>query len=85
MGATVTITWEGNNNDVSDHYNVYRSDTSPVGLSSPENTSNIAPSTNEFVQNGVADGTYYYVVEAVDADGNTETTAEYTVVVDCSV
>ena len=85
MSATVTITWQGTNNNVSDHYNVYRSTTSPVDLTTPVNTSNIAPTVNEFEQTSVPDGAYYYVVEAVDADGNTETTAEYTVVVDCSV
>lgn len=87
MPASVSITWGSENNNLGDHYNVYRSSTSPVDVSTstPVNTTNIPATTNTYVDTGLEDGTYYYVVEAVDANANTELTPEYTVTVNCAV
>lgn len=83
MSATVEISWSAENNGFANHYNVYRSASSPVPLTTPINTADIPSDVNTYYDPSVPDGTYYYVIEAVDGAGNTEITPEYSVTFTC--
>jgi hypothetical protein len=66
----VKLGWTANTEPDLAGYNVYRSTSLPVPLSSPLNGSALL-STPAFLDSGLANGTtYWYVVEAVDTSGN---------------
>ncbi len=72
--GTVGLTWAANGEPDLAGYNVYRSTTSPVALTSPINGATLVASP-AFVDNSVTNGTaYFYVVTAVD-DSTNESTA----------
>src|SRR5919204_769270 len=66
----VKLAWSANTEPDLAGYNVYRSTSLPVPLSSPVNGSTKL-TTPAFLDTGLTNGTtYYYVVEAVDTSGN---------------
>lgn len=69
MGS-VHLTWTASTDDVGvTRYNVYRSTTS--GFTPGETTRVGQPSATSYTDTGLAAGTYYYLVTAQDAVGNT--------------
>ena len=71
--GTVGLTWTANGEPDLAGYNVYRSTTSPVALTSPINGGTLVASP-AFVDNSVTNGTaYFYVVTAVDDSTNQST------------
>lgn len=85
MAADVTITWSGENSSLAVGYNVYRSTSTPVSTNTPINSDLIPSNTLSYVDEGVADGTFYYVVEAIDHNDNREYTDVYSVNVACEI
>lgn len=85
MAADVTIEWSGENTSLAVGYNVYRSTSTPVSTDTPINNDLIPSNTLSYTDMGVADGTFYYVVEAIDHNDNKELTDEYTVEVACEI
>jgi fibronectin type 3 domain-containing protein len=66
----VTLSWSANTEPDLAGYNVYRSTSSAVPLTSPLNGGALLHTTT-FVDGGVTNGTtYYYVVQAADTSGN---------------
>ena len=65
--GTVVLNWDANTEGDLAGYNIYRSDLS--GESYVKINSNLV-STNTYSDNELPGGTYYYVVTAVDNDGN---------------
>ena len=69
-GQSVTLTWGASidaNGGAVGGYNVYRS-TTPNGPYTKVNTSLITD--NQYTDNTVQSGTYYYVIRSVDNDGD---------------
>jgi pyruvate dehydrogenase E2 component (dihydrolipoamide acetyltransferase) len=72
-GNSVSLTWSANSESDLAGYNVYRSTTSPVALVAPLNgaTALVNPAyLDSTAQSGT---TYFYVVTAIDAGGNSST------------
>ncbi len=71
--GTVGLTWTANGEPDLAGYNVYRSTTSPVALTSPINGATLVASP-AYTDNSVTNGTeYFYVVTAVDDSTNQST------------
>jgi fibronectin type 3 domain-containing protein len=67
----VIVTWEPNpGSDGVDHYNVYWSDSPDVEATAGNFVASVAVGRAFYIHEGVAPGTYYYAVTAVDAAGN---------------
>jgi fibronectin type 3 domain-containing protein len=67
--GSASLAWSAATDDVGvTQYNVYRSTTS--GFTPSDTTKVGQPTTTSFTDNGLAAGTYYYVVTAQDAAGN---------------
>lgn len=68
--SQIALSWSANGESDFAGYNIYRSTSLPVGLSSPLNGASPLASIG-YLDTGLQNGTtYYYVVEAVDSSGN---------------
>ena len=66
----VIVTWDANPaSDQVDHYNVYRSNTPGVNPVPGNLVASVSVGINFYIDTGLTDGTYYYVVTAVNAAG----------------
>lgn len=69
--SEVVVTWDPNpESDGVDHYNVYWSDSPDVEAIPDNAVDSVAAGRAFYYHEGVAPGTYYYAVTAVDAAGN---------------
>jgi hypothetical protein len=70
--SSVSLTWTANAESDIAGYNVFRSTSSPVPLTSPLNGAVLVTRANSYIDTSLANGTtYYYAVVAVDSSGNT--------------